>query len=482
MNVGQLFVTLGIKIDKGMDAAQAKLISGLKKLKETTGTLKEKIQAATGYKEFAKNFKDAAQETKGLLGFFARMVTAANMARLAILGLVAGMMKLTMQAAEASEHLFKFSINTGMNTSDLQKWQQQASQAGVEAEEVANSFKELQRKSMEIQLGQGDSGAFQMAGVNWATDAETMMNQVEQMLKSRPAAMGTKLAMDMGLSEEMVSFLRLRSTMKPAEEGLILAPEEIAELKDFSMTFSHSANMAKQALIKLGAMLAPVTLPLLKFFSRLMSMVADFVKYLNSIGKWKNVIIGIAAAITAGVMAAFFPITATILAVGAAIAAILLIIEDVYSYFKGDESVLGDIIDTMKNEWRTVISWMNDEVGNIFQAAWDAFPKLIGWIMENWKYLTGWMGQEIGNVWEGVKSFFGVGSGSGTPTPTTGRPAFAGVNNPLATGDFGGMGTTNQTISIQVDGSKDPKLVAAEIDMRLRRQTSEATYQMPRGE
>jgi hypothetical protein len=268
--------------------------------------------------------------------------------------------------------------------------------------------------------------------------------------------------------------------MKPMDDNLILSPEEIAELKDFNMSFSHTANMAKQALIKLGAMLAPVTLPIMKFFARLMEMVSDFVKALNSIGKWKGVIIGVAAAIAAGIMAAFFPITATILAVTAAIALVLLAIEDVYSFFKGDESITGHLVDAIKNDWKTVISWMNDEVGNIFQAAWDAFPKFIGWIMENWKYLTGWMGQEVGNMWGGVKSFFGLG---GDESKQGTQPAFAGVT-PLSAGlaGAGAGGTMSQQINIQVDGSKDPRAVAAEIDMRLRQQTSQAVYQMPRGE
>jgi hypothetical protein len=487
MNLGQLFVTMGFKLDKGISASQSKFIAGLKQVQEKAIALKNKISTASGFSDFSKGFKQAAQESTGFVGFLGRMVTAANLARAAILGAVAAMVKLTMNAAEASEHLFKFAINTGMDTTALQKWQQQAGMAGVQADDVANSFKEMQRKAMEIQLGQASPGAFQMAGVDWTGSPEKMMNQIQKMLKSRPAGMGTKLASDMGLSEEMISFLRLRDGMEPAQEGLILSPEEIADLKDFNMQFTGAMNAMKQALIKFGAMIAPITKPLINLFSRVMMAVADFIKFLNSLGAMKMKIIGIGAAIAGALMAAFFPVTATVMAVAALIALVFLAVDDVASFIRGDDSITGRIIKNwrqglsdmfgwVKDNWKIIVDWISTGFVDGVKVIWSFFSDMFSWIRDNWKVLLSYIGSEVTNAWDGVKSLFGFG-GDGEAKPATTAPSF-GV--PATAG--AGAGGVQQNINIQVDGSKDPKVVGNEIATRLKRETTNAFYQMPRTE
>jgi hypothetical protein len=122
----------------------------IKKLKIKLLDLRNAVLEKSGFTGLARDFQKASRESQGLTGFFARFVTGANLARVAIISMGAALIKLVMNAADASEHLFKFALNTGMDTTALQLWEQQAGQAGVQAEEVANSFKDLQRASSSI--------------------------------------------------------------------------------------------------------------------------------------------------------------------------------------------------------------------------------------------------------------------------------------------------------------------------------------------
>jgi hypothetical protein len=505
MNLGQLFVSLGVKVAGDTKKTQEDFLNGIRRVKASAYLISKKIGHVSGFSDFSQGLASVAKGNGTLVSMFARMITAANLARAAIIGVVAAMVKLTMNAAEASEHLFKFSINTGMDTTALQKWQQQAGMAGVQAEDVANSFKEMQRKAMEIQLGQADAGSFQMAGVNWTSDAETMMAQIEAMLKSRPAAMGTKLAADMGLSEDMIAFLRMRSSMPQAKEGLILSPDEIADLKDFSMEMTGSLNTLKMALVKVGAMIAPITKPLIYGFKRVMDMLADFTAWFNTLGKWKAVILGVGTAIAIALTAAFFPITATVLGVIALLAGAFLVVEDIYTFMQGGESFTGDLltatsegikgaitgafssaIDWVKENWKVLVQWMADELGNIFSTIFDGirmFGEVLVSIIEGIANILGMSklfngigdatmegAGKLGEMWGNVKNFF---------SPTT-TPMAIGAQNLAGAG--AGVGSVTQSINIQVDGTKDPKAVSEEISTRLKRETTNAVFQMPRQE
>lgn len=514
MNVGQLFIKLGFKQDPAAPAQQAKFLKVMQTLRDKANKAVENIRV-----NFKKGFDAAMVNSEksmfGFIGKLGKLIGKANIARMAILGIVAAMTKLTLNTAQAAEHLFKFSLNTGMDTTSLQRWQQQAGMAGVRAEEVAESFKMLQQKSVEAQLG-GDTGAFRLAGVNWMADAETQMKQIQTMLANRPAALGTKLALDMGLSEEMITFLRMRDSLQPANEGLILSKTEIAELKDFSIQFEAAWNGFKLALAKLGVMIMPITKPIIKMFSRIMEMTAAFTVWINGLGKWKATILTIAASIAVAVSAFFFPITATVLGIIAIIAGIALAIEDVYTYFQGGESFTGDFLS-----------------GKLTAAIKKGFAAAVKWVEENWTYLCGWMAEELVNIFNGIgKAILWIGDylikiidsllavfklpgisdlgkkldplfgAAGTAwgnmmewfnkddkkitspiAPPTGSRA---MPVPSAVGGAvlgqSGNAAVNQTVNIKVDGAKNPMAVADEINARIKKETGNAVYQMPRQE
>lgn len=471
MNLGELFVKLKIAADPKNAEQVSKFRAGLISLKDRANDFRKQANEIIKSK-FSHFFKESEFASLGFLGKLTDIVGKANMVRLAILAVVAAMVKLTQNAADASEHLFKFSLNTGLSTTNLQKWQHQAEQVGVSADEVAGSFAALQQKAMDIQLGQGDARAFQLSGVSWFADAETQLGQIEKMLATRPAAMGTKLAMDMGLSEDMITFLRLRAQLKPADQGLILSPDEIKELKDFSIDFKATWAAFQNALKKLGAMILPITRPFMNFARRLTQVGTEIISWMNAVQSRKNIILATIAAIGTALAVAFFPATTTIIGIVAAIGAVLLAIEDVASFIRGDDSLTGRsweglkkgfaiAVDYVKQAWSDMLDWVVTKADNIFQAIFDPIRKLMALkdVFDN-------PADSLSAAWENVKEFF---------TPAT--PALA-----PAVGMMGGSSAIQQNIQIRVDGAKEPAAVAKEIQSHLRKQTSDAVYQMPRQE
>ena len=489
MKLGELFVKLKLAPDGKNPEAINKFRTGLIGLKDKAEDFRKQAQLIAKEK-LGEFFKQSEFGSLGFLGKLTDMIGKANLVRIAILSVAGAMLKLTANAANAAEHLFKFSLNSGMSTTALQKLQMQAEQTGVEAEEVAGSLRSLQERSIEIQMGRGDAGAFQLAGVSWFADAQTQLNQVERMLATRPAAMGTKLAMDMGLSEDMVTFLRLRSTLKPADEGLILSPTEIDELKSFSIDFKATLAAFQNALKKLGAMVLPITRPLMDFARRLLRIGTDIIGWMTAIEARRNVILSMIAAIGAALAIAFFPATVTILGIVAAIGAVLLAIEDVASFMRGDDSLTGraweglksgfkKAIDYVKDAWKGMLDWISEKTSAILEVLFAPIKKLqelkemlsgkAQSTMESGKSALDSGKQQFENIWDSVKGFF-----------TPDQPALAPTSGMIQSGSAGAM--LNQSVNIQVNGAGNPASVAEEIQRRLRQETSNAVYQMPRQE
>lgn len=490
MNIGELFVKLKLGEDKQNNASVGKFKAGLGALKDKAMDFRKQAQLIAREK-LPQFFRESEFGSVGFLGKLTDMIGKANLVRVAILGVVASMVKLTSRAAEASEQLFKFGLNSGMSTTALQKLQMQAEQTGVEADEVADSLRELQSKSMDIQLGRGDAGAFQLAGVSWFADAETQLNQIEQMLKTRPAAMGTKLAMDMGLSEEMITFLRLRASIKPADQGLILSPEEIGELKEFSIEFKATWAAFQRALTKLGAMILPITKPFMEFARRLARIGTEIIGWMTAIESRKTIILSIIGVIGTALAAAFFPATVTILGIVAALGAVLLVIDDIATFLRGGDSVTGRVwstlsknftteVELIKGAWKVFVDWIigtgkmiGEGLFSSFKLIYDLFtnPEKV---LEDAKLTVKGVGESVmekgADLGSAIKGFFGFNQPAMVPAvaPT---PAMAGA-----------VSTMNQNVQINVNGAGDPKAVSEEVSRRLRQETSNAVYQMPRQE
>lgn len=209
MNVGELFVTIGIKGAEKVGNALASLGKGL-----------------------------ADVSTEGLA------------AKAAVAGVVYGLENLMSNSAAMGMSLKQFATLTGVSAEELQKWQYAARQSGVEAEEVTSSIKGIQSAMAKMQLGQGPPGGFgiiaqytkgkfEMEKIN---DTYYMMGKLKEFAQSDkvPRPFANEFLKQAGLTDNMIQFLRSTKVeldkIKPSE---IFSDKETDTLAKISVAWAN---------------------------------------------------------------------------------------------------------------------------------------------------------------------------------------------------------------------------------------------------
>lgn len=271
MNIGELFVTLGIK-GQGL------------------GTLKEVA------KTIADLPLDAAAAIAGLAGISFELSHMAE------------------EALKTAIGFQMFSSETGLSWQELQKWQIVAEQANVSAESVASSVSALQRNLAEIRLGRGNIAPFQMLGINPNQDAFAVINQLRSRIKGLNPAMATNMISQMGLSPDMMHVLQLTDRQFTEFSNHVHGINERQE-KDFLQ--------AKQTLVQWGQ----------TFRYAMFGIVADFSEAIEKSLQFKQALTAVGL-VALALGAYFFPVTA-------AIAALVLVLDDLAVYATGGKSLTG---------------------------------------------------------------------------------------------------------------------------------------------
>ncbi|MBL4769534.1 MAG: phage tail tape measure protein [Rhodobacteraceae bacterium] len=161
------------------------------------------------------------------------------------------------------------------------------------------------------------------------------------------------------------------------------------------------------------------------------------------------------AALVAAVIAAKF------IAIGLAVAAVVLVIDDLVTAFQGGDSVAGRMFDTFEKRFPALADAAR-AVGKVFAFMFDN-------LVENVKFLAIALPELLGallNAGEATAGFFGFGGGATAATPGTPPPLSTPVNPAIWQGAQGGnVGDT--TVNITVSGAGDPHMVAVEIQRKL---------------
>ncbi len=249
MNIGEVFVTLGIK-GQGL------------------GTLKEVA------KRIADLPVDAAAAIAGMAGISFELSRMAE------------------EAMRTAVGFQMFSAETGLSWQQLQKWQIVAEQANVSAESVASSISSLQRNLAEIRMGRGNVSPFQILGVNPNTDAFGVIEQLRQRIKGINPATATNLVTQMGLTPDMMHVLQLTDRQFAEFANHVHGLNERQE-RDFLV--------AKQTLVQWGQTFRYAMFGIISDFTEAIQKVSEFKSWLQTLG------------LVAGMLAVyFFPVTAAV--------------------------------------------------------------------------------------------------------------------------------------------------------------------------
>jgi hypothetical protein len=387
------------------------------------------------------------EKQSSLFGVISQKMTAyfgkLNAARIAILAVTGASTYFVKKMSDAAVQLDKISSLTGMSTMGLQRVGAMAEQTGASIDDLAGAVAGFQKNSVDIMLGRGGNiGAFQFMGIDPHQDPMKILDQLSKKLKTMPTALGTTMAKDMGLSDDLIYFLKNADNLKPPNEETLLTDKEIKRLKDFNFYFNRIFAQGQRTLQKFAALIMPIVNGIsyafdriTSMFSGLMNKIAKLDPFFEGIKKFLPVLL-----ILGGILfAAFFPLTAAILGIVAAF-------EDLWSFIIGDDSMLGrmlkrftDINDVVK----TIIDGMA-AIANM--ATFGIFEKQI-------------LG--AANAAEGGILDF-VTKPSTVPANAMQNAFLGGYQQP----------NVNQNINIQIDGSKNPVVTGQEV----KKEVSDAFY------
>jgi hypothetical protein len=372
MNVGELFFSLGFKSEGLGEAKQFEnvistsndvtqiLTQSMEKLGDILGEMAVKMGAITkaelteiknrdrlnkGVKESNLQEKKGNVEKTSGIAILKKLTTGVQsyVTKMAILGsaISGGETALTYfvkKASDAAVHLDKLSTLTGLSTSSLQRMGDMAAQTGGSVDDIAGAVRNFQQQSVDIMLGRGGNiGAFQFMGIDPHEDPLKILDQLAAKLKTMPTALGTSMARDLGLSDDLIYFLKNKQNLTPASEETLLTDKEIKRLKDFNFYFTRIFEQSKRTLQKFAAFLTPVATNVLYFFDRVGQMFTTLTNkmdpFFEGLKKYKPWLLGLALALSA----AFAPFTVGILLLIGAL-------DDIAAFVKGEDSVLGRML------------------------------------------------------------------------------------------------------------------------------------------
>lgn len=276
---------------------------------------------------------------------------------------VRGIQNFVRESINMGDELDKSSQQVGMSVAELQSWRFAADRAGVDARAMTQSLMRLQRAAFEGARGSAMyADAFNRLGID-VRDADGNLRSADSLMREMARAMSglENETEKVALAQQLMgrSGARLLPLLNGGEEAVAELHARFAELGGgLSQDFVTNAAEAQDALTDWGVAMDSIRSRLVVSFMPALTRV--IVGASNLFGRFSRLLEGthaieLALAALAGV-AAYFAVQFLIafggpiligLAVAAAIAFIILLVDDLITLFSGGRSVIGGFIDEM---------------------------------------------------------------------------------------------------------------------------------------
>jgi len=256
----------------------------------------------------------------------------------------------------------------------------------------------------------------------------------------------------------------------------------LPEATEAAGRFGLAQNRMGIALNSIRSVIAVAVLPVVTAFTNKLANLGGWVSRMvrgsNILQVALSVLGAVAAAVAIAIIAAWGPIVAPFLGIGLAIGALLLLMDDVVTLFRGGESEVGKFIDRLYGVGTATMAVRD------LKAAWEAVTTAVSAAIEKVKEFTlisarGHLRGLLGGG--GAVAAARAAAAARTPPPTAARAAPAtpgtprggvpGVTAPAPTtapAPRGGPRTVNNRSStinnIAVHGVTDPRAVAQQVD------------------
>lgn len=268
-------------------------------------------------------------------------------------------------------NLDNFNKQTGLSIDKLNEWKKAAtlSNLNLGEEQVLENIKSLQQNISQIKLGGGDISGFSILGINPNSDAFNVLEQLRIKLKNIDNATAVNLIQRLGLSPEFLNVLRLSNEeFKKLSQGTFLSAKNrndilkvaqaikmlktgFKELKDLSIAklapdlellikrfFNWMTKNSQNIVDAIKSILNIFT----KFITIVAGSVSLIVSFVENILKAENGIKLLAGAFLL-LLTATTPLNRIFNPLYLTLTGIMLLLEDVYTYKQGGDSLFGDL-------------------------------------------------------------------------------------------------------------------------------------------
>ena len=293
--------------------------TGTEKLKEFNETIKTTLSLMKDFKrvdgintsenKLVQTEKEVTEKTtKNKRGFLNKAPNIAS-----VVYLTKALTNLIGRVGQLSYELLKLNRNFGVSTNMLQNFGFQAVANGVKMEDFNSAIATLKKNSADIMLGRGNISPYALLGLNPHEDPEKMLISLQKRLRELPESIGTAFASDLGLSMDMINYIR-KADFSKAGSRTILSNKELSILERSRDLILDLKNNFMVLVQKIGVALAPVVTLV---FGRLNNLILSISSNASRLGDILTVVFGILLT----KLALANPIIASLVALG-------LVIED----------------------------------------------------------------------------------------------------------------------------------------------------------
>jgi len=468
MQLGSLFIALGFNI------------SGGEKLEDTRKSIT----------------RTAVEATAAVAG-----ITAMNYA----------LLRMIQTAAQGAVAMKNFVLQTGLSRQQMLGLGHEAAVNDVPLAEITDTIKQIQSTAQRIRLGDsGALGVWKLLGVDPRGNPMHVLEELRQRLRGiADTGVARELASRAGISDNVFQMLRNTNTEFAAlDQKYLLADKEQAGLIRLNRAWQDLAWSLRSVKDRFAAELAPALTAVLGIIQKGISTLGSFVNWLNSGGKAatfaRTAIIFMIGGVVA-LSAAFAALSAVILAttaalaildiVGApifllaagiaavalvavaALAGIALQLNDLWSFFHGGKSLLGEFVKGIEHDCWRAIDLVRRTVatikGLILPAPFLAHNAATG-AAQATAGIAGAGGDHVGMFARFLRmvavSRLHGGLGSAVAAQATAGPVVAGRTTNV---------TQHNQTEIQVNGSESPRETARQTKNELLSATTAAALQVP---
>ena len=238
-----------------------------------------------------------------------------------------------------------FSNMTGIAVEDISTLGAALERFGGDSESAKNSLQALQQGLSQAEWGQGNLlQTSAMYGVNIFNDDGSIKNAQQLLMgladdfQHLTKAQQFTLGQQLGLDESTIQLLQqgkenIDSILSEVSSQGVIDARQAEEAKKFALEI----NKLKRNLATLGRSIATSVMPVLQEFTKILTKIVDF---------------------------HFLKANLPLMALIAGLTLLFLIVEDIYGYFNGKDSVFGDIINS--EAVQNAIKWFKDMKDSVF--------------------------------------------------------------------------------------------------------------------